>query len=309
MPIPNSRTREAASTVIDYNKCNACGLCVSVCKDFSLKIVEEKLIISDTPLFGCIACGHCMAICPSNAIHIFGRDLTPDSLIELKSNSNSSNYDELQNLLIRRRSIREFSDKPVEKEIIEKILSAARTAPMGIPPSDVNVLVLDSKSKNRKFASEFCKLVAEMKWLTSDSFLKILKPFIGKDNYDLMKSFAKPLVNAYLDNDANGINLVTYDAPLAFYFYGTPFSDPADPIIAATYAMLAAESLGLGTCMVGAIHPLIQNGKKAAKFRAENGIKFKSREGLFVLVGYSKVHYHKSIKRDFASINYYNKEE
>ena len=38
-----------------------------------------------------------------------------------------------------------------------------------------------------------------------------------------------------------GINLVNYDAPLAMYFYGTPYTDSADPIIAAAYAMLAAE--------------------------------------------------------------------
>jgi nitroreductase len=57
--------------------------------------------------------------------------------------------------------------------------------------------------------------------------------------------------------------------------------DVADPIVAATYAMIAAESLGLGTCMLGAKHPLIQNGKAAQKFREKHGIRYKSREGLF----------------------------
>ena len=64
-------------------------------------------------------------------------------------------------------------------------------------------------------------------------------------------------------NISYGINVVNYDAPLAIYFYGSPYCDPADPIIAATYAMIAAEALGLGTCMLGAIHPLIQYGKSA----------------------------------------------
>ncbi len=58
----------------------------------------------------------------------------------------------------------------------------------------------------------------------------------------------------------HGINYVTYDAPATIYFYGSPYCDYADPIIAATYAMLAAESLGLGTCMIGGIHPFLQNG-------------------------------------------------
>ena len=86
------------------------------------------------------------------------------------------------------------------------------------------------------------------------------------------------------------------------YFYGSPYSDPADPIIAATYAMIAAESLGLGTCMLGAIHPFIQSGNKARKFRESNGIKFASRKGLFVIFGHPEVKYHKGINRTFASV-------
>jgi nitroreductase len=99
-----------------------------------------------------------------------------------------------------------------------------------------------------------------------------------------------------------GDNWVNYDAPLAMYFYGSPYTDPADPIVAATYAMLAGESFGLGTCMLGGVHPLIQNGKKAKLFREKYGIKFPSREGLFVIFGYSKVKYLKGIKRSFAEI-------
>ncbi len=96
-------------------------------------------------------------------------------------------------------------------------------------------------------------------------------------------------------------NLITYDAPLAIYFYGSPYCEPADPIVAATTAMYAGESLGLGTCMLGGIHPLIQFGSKAGKFREKYGIKYKSREGLFVIFGYPSVDYRKGIRRTFAS--------
>jgi nitroreductase len=94
-----------------------------------------------------------------------------------------------------------------------------------------------------------------------------------------------------------------YDAPLALYFYGSPYTDPADPIIAATYAMLAAESLGLGTCMLGAIHPFIQSGKAADKFRKKQGIRFKSKEGLFLIIGHAKVKFKQGINRSFANVD------
>ncbi|MDP3830333.1 MAG: hypothetical protein Q8Q47_03625, partial [Ignavibacteriaceae bacterium] len=91
---------------------------------------------------------------------------------------------------------------------------------------------------------------------------------------------------------------------LSIYFYGSPYADPADPIVAATYAMITAESLGLGTCMLGAMHPMFQNGKKAKLFREKHGIKYPSREGLFVIFGYPAVKYQKGIQRTFASITY-----
>jgi nitroreductase len=98
-----------------------------------------------------------------------------------------------------------------------------------------------------------------------------------------------------------GLNLLNYDAPLEMYFYGSPYTDPADPIVAATAAMYAAESLGLGTCMLGGVHPLIQNGKRAKTFREKYGIRCTSREGLFVIFGYPSVKYKKGINRTFAS--------
>jgi hypothetical protein len=66
--------------------------------------------------------------------------------------------------------------------------------------------------------------------------------------------------------------------------------------------MIAAETLGLGTCMLGAIHPMIQNGRKAKLFRKNQNIKCKSKEGLFLAIGYPAVKYHKGIKRTFASV-------
>ena len=130
--------------------------------------------------------------------------------------------------------------------------------------------------------------------------------FRSKANDELFRGFVKPLFSLYPDNMKNGINVVTYDAPLCMYFYGSPYTDPADPIVAATAAMYAAESLGLGTCMLGAIHPLIQNGKKARAFREKYNIKYTSREGLFLAIGYPAVKYKKGIKRTFASVTTMN---
>jgi ferredoxin len=302
MAIPTSRTKECAEITIDTTKCTGCGKCVSVCKDFSICLENGKLRVSDTPAFGCIGCGHCMAICPSDAIKIYGRELSPDDLFDLPPVEDIAKYEQLLALFQRRRSIREFQEKEIAPDVVEKILDAARTSPMGLPPSDVNVLVLGTKEKTREFAVDFCEYLMGLRWFVSKWFLTFMRPFWGKSNDELFKGFVRPLFNVFIKNINEGVNLVTYDAPLTIYFYGSAYTDPADPIVAATAAMYAAESLGLGTCMLGGIHPLIQNGKRAKNFREQHGIKYPSREGLFVVFGYPSVKYRKGIKRTFASV-------
>lgn len=301
MAIPTSRTNQKAEIVIHAEKCTGCGLCVSVCKDFSLEISDSIVTVSENPIFGCIACGHCMAICPTDAIEIHGRCLSPDQLFDLPEQREAATYQQVLSLYQRRRSVREFLDKELDAGLLEKILTAARTAPMGLPPSDVHVLILESKTKTRAFAKDFCEYLGGMKWFVSGWFLTLMKPFWGKTNDELFRNFVRPVFSTYTENMEKGLNLVNYDAPMALYFYATPWADPADPIVAATHAMIAAESMGLGTCMLGAIHPLIQNGKRAKKFRKEQGIKYKSREGLFVIFGHPAVKYQKGVKRTFAS--------
>ncbi len=303
MAIPTSRTKTAGQITLDQEACNGCGLCISVCSDHNLILVNGKIQRHDHPYFGCMACGHCMAICPTGAIRITGRELSPTDLFPLPPREQSASYPQLLALLQRRRSIREFSDEPVPSDLLDAILTAARTAPMGLPPSDVHVLVLDSRAKTRAFAADFCIYLNGMRWLVADWFLLLMRPFWGKANDELFRGFVRPLLQIYQENMAKGINSVNYDAPLALYFYGSAYCDPADPLIAATYAMLAGESLGLGTCMLGAVHPLIQNGRRAKAFRARHGIRHTSREGLFVIFGFPRVTYRQGIRRSFAAID------
>lgn len=302
MAIPTSRAKEAAEISVNPDKCNGCGLCVDICSDLSLKMENGVACESDSAIFGCIGCGHCMAVCPTGAIEIHGRTISPDDMFDLPPKESVAGYEQLLSLYQRRRSVRKFKDKNIEPEIIEKILTAAKTAPMGLPPSDVHIMILNGKEQTRAFAKDFSDFLESMKWLVSGWFLALMRPFWGKANDEMFKGFVRPLFKVYPEKMRENINVVNYDAPLAMYFYGSPYSDPADPIIAATYAMIAAESLGLGTCMLGAVHPLIQNGKKARKFREKYGIKHTSGEGLIVAFGYPTLHFIKGIKRSFANV-------
>lgn len=304
MSIPTSRAEEAAVVTIDREKCSGCGKCITVCKDYEFKIVDGKAVLVDQPIFGCIACGHCMAVCPEDAIRVTGRSLAPEHLFPLTGEPPKTDYNSLFQLLASRRSIREFKHKPVPAEVLNLVIEAAQTAPMGIPPSDVNLLIINGKDKVRQFSEDFCSLLAKTRWLVSWWFITLMGLFYDKKTTRFYKKFMRPLFDIYIDSMKKGIDNVTYDAPAAIYFYGTPYCDPADPVIAATYAMIAAESLGLGTCMLGAIHPFLQNGSEARKFRNKYNIRFKSREGLVLIIGYPGVKYRKGVRRSFANVDF-----
>jgi NAD-dependent dihydropyrimidine dehydrogenase PreA subunit/nitroreductase len=301
MPIPTSRTNENAQIIIDREKCNLCDLCIKICKDFSLKIENGKLVVNNEPIFGCFGCGQCATICPNGAIKILGREFHPEDIIDLPSKDKCSTYEQLHSLMLRRRSVRDFKDKSVESEIVDKIIRSCSTAPMGIPPSDVSLLILQGKDKVREFTEDFLSYVKKMKWMFP-VMTTLFRPFFSNIEIVQFKEFVIPLYNKLIEKWEEGEDFLLYSAPLVIYFYGNPYADPVDSYIPATYSMLVAESLGLGSCMIGSIAPMIKKG--GVQLKKKYGIDLKSKDGIFVIYGYPKYKYHKAIKRTFAKVNY-----
>jgi hypothetical protein len=173
---------------------------------------------------------------------------------------------------------------------------------MGLPPSEVQVLVLKGFDSVREFAVDMVKVFKSSKWLFSPLALGIMRPFIGKEAYDLMKTFAAPLPDLFSEKMAQGQDLLLYGAPLAMYFHASPTSDPLDFAIAGTYAMLAAESLGLGTCMIGTIAPFLKYRNPVGK---KYGLPTDNNHGIMIIFGYPKYRYTRSIKRSLGGVTYF----
>ncbi|HSD63943.1 MAG TPA: nitroreductase family protein [Ignavibacteriaceae bacterium] len=301
MSIKTSRTSEKARVKIDFSQCSDCGLCSVVCKDLTLTMKNGKIQIDVNPVFGCVGCAQCVAVCPEDCIEIDGRTIVMDDFVPLTEFKTAADYKGLYSLMFKRRSTRDFKNKEIEQEIIDKIMLAASTSPMGIPPSDVEVVIFNGKEKVKAFSTDFLNYLESIKWMFSRWSMPFWKPFISKEDYEMFKSFLIPLINFLVERNKKGEDWLLYNAPLAMYFYGSPYADPADPYIPATYAMLAAETLGLGTCMIGSIHPFLK-GKRAEVLKKKYKINPKNKQGIFVIMGYPKVKYHKGIKRTFAKV-------
>ena len=240
---------------VNANTCNGCGLCVRLCPDEVLSLDGGKPRAGAGLFMGCIACGHCMAVCPTGSITVSGRDLSPADRIELPPPERRTAADPLEALLIARRSVRKFTAEEVPRELLERVLRMASTAPMGIPPSDVGVVVFPDRQRVQRFAEEACASFARMGRFLNPVMLAIMRPFIGKVQYEAFRDFICPLMKLLPAMRRGGRDIFTYDAPAAILFHG----DPGDSMIAATYAMLAAESLGLGSCMLGTTVALTQD--------------------------------------------------
>lgn len=302
MTISFGRAQGIAEIKIDESKCTLCGLCVRVCKGGPLYLENKKVLVDHNRGFGCMACGQCVAICPQNCITVNGRDLLPEDVIPIPDRSSRTTYTQLQSLLLSRRSIRDYKDKPVEPEVIQKIIDAVTTAPMGVPPSEVSILVLNGKEKVQEFTADIIQSMQKTKWMFSPAMLYLWRPIVGKEGYQIFKSFIIPLMDTIIQKYAEGTDLLLYNAPLAMHFYTSPASDSTDAMIAATYAMLAAESLGLGSCMIGTIAPILKQNKQ---LQQKYGIPRKSRHAIMVIFGYPALTYKQAIKRRMAEVKYY----
>ena len=306
MPLRTARYYDSAQVSIDEQSCIGCGLCVTVCKGAPLVLEGKRVRIDQSLGFGCIACGHCAAICPQHAITVTGRDMGPEDVLPMPKKQECADFAGLNNLMLSRRSVREFAKKPVARDLIDQILEAASSAPMGLPPTDVQVLVFEGFEQVQKLRNELYDEMKKWLWMTRGFGAAMMRPFMSKAESQMMREFVGPVIEMYEQKAKEGKDWFLYGAPLALYFHTSPYADPADPYIPATYAMLAAQSLGLGSTMLGFPGMVILRSKRLQK---QYGIDALNGPGLMLVVGHSAVTYSKVVKRRFRGVRFFSERQ
>jgi len=252
---------------IDTALCKKDGLCAMTCPVAVIQQPEKATIptIATDHLGSCFGCGHCVSICPQGAIshsnYLEGK-LTPIQSDRVPS------YDQVLELLRSRRSKRAYRKKAVEKEVIEKVLEAARFAPSGHNAQSTEYIVIQDE-----------EIIHEVGKLTAAGLKKLAVPFKNAIGRLMMRQIVGPRGAAYLGELAPefdklaslyraGTDIILHGPPVLLLFCadsvgGTFASTNAN--IALHNAALAAEALGLGCFYTGFVVIVSERNDSIAK--------------------------------------------
>ncbi len=300
MTVMHSLYREPSIIRIDESTCEHCGQCASICAGDVLVMENGHVRVSNDSPFGCIACGHCMMVCPVGSITVTGRGLSPEDLLTMPPKESCATADQIFALMKARRSVRRFQPREVEPEILNRIVEMASSAPMGIPPWDVGCIIVQGRDKVQELATEVVKGYEQILKIFKPWLLAVMRPFVGRIMYEQLLNFVRPLARSYIDSHRQGHDALFYDAPAVLVFHHSPYAEATDAAIACTYAMLAAESLGLGNTMIGGAPPIIKRNKSLC---ARLGIPAGNTPSISLIVGYPATHFRQSVKRRFSHVN------
>lgn len=217
--------------IIDKGLCSNCNTCATVCVMHIIDATSDSGFptIPEEKTAYCLKCGHCESFCAEKA-------LTLDFLMGEKVDSSAfdSQIDPqiLSLYLKKRRSVRHFSSKTVDKELIAKVIDVARYAASGGNSQPVKWLIIHDPSEVKHIAG------LTIDWMrTIQNTPHPLAPYVSM------------LISAW----DRGTDLICHEAPHLLFAH-IPiemYDDPTEAIIALTHFDIAAPAFGLGTCWAG----------------------------------------------------------
>jgi len=281
---------ENSKILINVGECTKCKACIDECVPRLFYFKDDKLQVAHNFEEDCIECGHCVAICPVNVIQLKTRPL--DGVKELPVKEKRITFDSLINLVQTRRSIRQFKEKPVPKELIEKILELSRHSPTGSNTENVHYTVVQNPELLAKFSEALTKNVSDFikKYEDPEGYAS-LKAVLGEKILRIvgerLDSFKRILLGIKVGIEFWRWNteIIIIHAPKE-----TTSTLVEDCSLAACHIMLAAETLGLATCSLGFATSLLNQFSSVSELvKIPKG----NIVGYTLSIGYPNVKYHR----------------
>ena len=241
---------------IDRDLCNGCGLCVTVCPTGTISLREEKATASGEES---ILCGHCEAVCPREAIRIQEIDKEMSQYKTFTTEKQwlppgKYNISLLVQLMASRRSCRNFTDQPVKRALLDDLMKIGITAPSGTNSQSWTFTILPARKAVTAFAEHVASFFEKLNATAEKTLLRMFLKLIGKGELDAYyRGYYRKVKEALEEWYGSGKDRLFHGSPAAILVGSKPgASSPAeDALLATQNILLAAHSMGLGSCLIG----------------------------------------------------------
>jgi ferredoxin len=288
---------------VNQETCKVCGLCGEVCP---MKIMKKdgsnRISFRPDRLPLCMKCGQCMAICPTKSIIVGSLSYSKDFF---EASETLAVEPPFLDMITNRRAIRNFKDKPVPKELLEKVVQAITFAPPGFTPIKTEIVVVQDTEVIRKALPYMIQVYDDLLKAMNNPVARLfIRRKVGKAKFNTIEKHVVPLMKSRLPELKMGVeDTITRYAPAMIVFHGNRNAEnyEADIYIALTYGFLAAHALGLGGSAMDLIPPAIQN---SAVLRKMLLIPDRNVVVASMILGYPKYRYQRGIKRELKSVTW-----
>ena len=222
-----------AFLTIDETKCKQDGICAAECPRRIITQENDASFpqVAEADEAYCMVCGHCVAVCPHGALSVTGVDIGDCPEIDKDL---VLSWDQTEQFLRSRRSIRLFKDKAMDRETLEQLVETARYAPTASNAQNLHWTVIEGRDKLAALSQETINWMERVIEAQPDSpAAEYFRPVVARwaTGYDgILRTAQTLIVPSAPKESANGL---------------------VDLSIALTYLELAALPLGVGTCWAG----------------------------------------------------------
>ncbi len=281
-------------TLIDETLCIGCGLCVKVCPDDTLSLVKGKAKVTGSES---LQCGQCAAVCPEGAIRVESLDPTYPALSSIKPAEKPCDAPGLVELMLTRRSCRHYLTRPVDLPILKDLVTIGSSAPSGTNSQAWSFTILADRTQVLQLGHAVGNFFKRLNRLADSRLLRVATRLIGKPELSSYHEEYQPRVERSLrEFEDQGKDRLFHGAPTAILISTRPgaASPTEDATLAAGQIILAAQAMGMGSCLVGFVVEAMHNDKRIGRML---GLDAKERVRAVIALGHPAIRYQRPAGR------------